>query len=176
MRVSFESPTENLLSKGRKFLALCSTRFQKSLNLRKIFQVVPLWFSLFFRSLNMLKGTNSFQFWHASRKTLAKKLKKFAHAKIFFPHSPKDFPSSSKSDKKEKYFLENFLNIFIWIGGKRLWHPSSEAFVEKFGIFSLNADKDQQFNFLSSKENPPQFFYANIEEKVTQCPKMMESV
>ena len=154
MKVSFESPTEKFFSKGRNFLALCSTRFQLVQKFQKVSQVVPLWFSLISRSFKLLKLTKKFKFWHARRKNLAKRLKIVAHAKIFSHLVRKIFPSISKSDKRKNYFQKHVLKVFSWIGGKQLWHQSSKTFVGKVGIFSFKSWKRSTIQVYCFKRKP----------------------
>ena len=104
-------PTVKFLSKGRKCLALCSTWIQNFRNFQKVSRVVPLWFSIFFRSFKLLKWTKTFEFWHASRKTWAKSLKNFAHAIFFSRLVRKTSRHVPKAIKEKNNFRKNFSKL-----------------------------------------------------------------
>ena len=110
-------PTVIFLSKGRKFLALCSTWIQIIRKFQKVSQVVPLWFSIFFRNFKLLNWTKTFEFWHASRKTWAKSLKNFAHA-TFFSRIVRKTSRQVPKVMKEKVFSGKVTQIYHL---DRLW-------------------------------------------------------
>ena len=97
----------------KRFFSNYSLRLRESQLWIQVFQVVPLWFSLFFKSFKLLKGTNSFQFWHASRNTLAKMLKHFADAKIFSRIVRKTSRRVPKVIKRKSLFWKIFSNFHL---------------------------------------------------------------
>ena len=107
VRVSFESPTENFLRKAENFSLCVRQGFKIVWNFEKFSRLFPCGSHYSSWVWNCLNGQRVFSS-DTPAERLWLKAEIFHPRQIFFPYSPKDFPSSSKSDKKKSTFWKKF--------------------------------------------------------------------